>query len=77
MKYDAQSGVTSECLFGPNRHGGEAFFAPKIGIVSEDDGSLVCLVRDEAENQSECQIIDARNITSGPVATIIMRFRVP
>ena len=77
MKYDAQSGVTSECLFGPNRHGGEAFFAPKIGIVSEDDGSLVCFVHDEAENQSECQIIDARNITSGPVATIIMRFRVP
>ncbi|MEE3173740.1 MAG: carotenoid oxygenase family protein, partial [Pseudomonadota bacterium] len=32
---------------------------------------------DEAENQSECQIIDARDITAGPVATIIMPFRVP
>ena len=47
------------------------------GGVSEDDGYLVCFVHDEAENQSECQIIDAQDITAGPVAAIIMPFRVP
>ena len=77
MKYDNESGVTSECLYGPNRHGGEAVFAPKIGSLVEDDGCLVCFVHDETENQSECQIIDAQDITAGPVATIIMPFRVP
>jgi len=77
MKYDNESGVTRECLYGPNRYGGEAVFAPKIGSVLEDDGYLVCFVHDEAENQSECQIIDAQDITAGPVATIIMPFRVP
>ena len=77
MKYDCESGVTSGCLYGPNSHGGEAAFAPKIGIVSEDDGSLLCFVHDEAENHSECQIIDARHVTVGPVALIIMPFRVP
>ena len=45
--------------------------------MSEDDGYLVCFVHDEAENQSECQIIDAQDIIAGPVATIIMPFRVP
>ena len=77
MKFDNESGVTSEYLYGPHRHGGEAVFAPKAGAVSEDDGYLVCFVHDEAENQSECQIIDAQDITAGAVATIIMPFRVP
>ena len=77
MKYDNESGVTTEYLYGTNRHGGEAVFAPKSGNVSEDDGYLVCFVHDEAENQSECHIIDARDITAGPVATLIMPFRVP
>ena len=66
MKYDNESGITSEYVYGPNRHGGEAVFAPKVGSVSEDDGYLVCFVHDEAENQSECQIIDATDITAGP-----------
>ena len=29
MKYDNESGVTTEYLYGTNRHGGEAVFAPK------------------------------------------------
>ena len=77
MKYDNESGVTTQYRYGPRRHGGEAVFAPKAGGVSEDDGYLVCFVHDEAENQSECQIIDAQDITAGPVAAIIMPFRVP
>ena len=77
MKYDNESGVTSECPHGPNRHGGEAVFAPNIDSFLEDDGYLVCFVHDEAENHSDCQIIDARDITTGPIATIIMPFRVP
>ena len=77
MKYDNKSGITSEYIYGPNRHGGEAVFAPKVDGDLEDDGYLVCFVHDEAENQSECQIIDARDITAGPVATLIMPCRVP
>ena len=77
MKYDNESGVTTEFIYGPNRHGGEAVFAPKASSKSEDDGYLVCFVHDEAQNQSECQIIDAQNIEAGPVATIMMPFRVP
>jgi len=77
MKYDNASGVTAEFRYGPDRHGGEAVFAPRQGCASEDDGYLVCFVHDEADNQSECLIIDAQNIEAGPIASIIMPFRVP
>ena len=77
MKYDNESGTTAEFIYGPDRHGGEAVFAPKIGASCEDDGYLVCFVHDEAEHQSECLIIDAGDVSAGPVATIIMPFRVP
>lgn len=77
MKYDNADGTTTEYAFGPQRHGGEAVFAPRDGCSSEDDGYLICFVQDEAEQQSECLIIDARQVAAGPVARIIMPFRVP
>ena len=77
MKHDNETGVTEAFSYGPNRHGGEAVFAPKVNCSCEDDGYLVCFVHDEATNQSECLIIDAQHLEAGPVATIIMPFRVP
>ena len=77
MKYDNETGVTQAFKYGPNRHGGEAVFAPKVGSSCEDDGYLVCFVHDEATNQSECLIIDAQHLEAGPIATIVMPFRVP
>jgi carotenoid cleavage dioxygenase len=77
MKYDNESGVTTEFTYGPQRHGGEAVFAPKTSGNSEDEGYLVCFIHDEANDQSECLILDAQNLGEGPVATIIMPFRVP
>lgn len=77
MKFDNESNETNEFKFGENRHGGEAVFAPKVNAASEDDGYLVCFVHDEGKDQSECIILDAGNISAGPVATIIMPFRVP
>lgn len=77
MKFDNETDDTIEFKFGPQRFGGEAVFAPRIDSQAEDDGYLVCFVHDEAKNQSECLILDAQNVSAGPVATIIMPFRVP
>ena len=77
MKYDNNSGITSEFRYGANRHGGEAVFAPKLNSACEDDGYLVCFIHDEDAHQSECLIIDAQHLEAGPLATIIMPFRVP
>ena len=77
IKYDNETGVTEAFKYGPNRHGGEAVFAPKIESSCEDDGYPSYFVHDEATKQSECLIIDAQHLEAGPVATIIMPFRVP
>ena len=77
MKYDNQSGETTVYTYGEQRHGGEAVFAPSTNASAEDDGYLISFVHDEAINQSECVILDARNIANGPVATLKMPFRVP
>lgn len=77
MKFDNDSNTTTTFQYGANRFGGEAVFAPRINAKTEDDGYLVCFIHDEAQNQSECLILDAQNISDGPVATIKMPFRVP
>jgi len=77
MKFDNQSNKTMEFKYGGEKHGGEAVFAPRRNAAAEDDGYLIGFVHDEANNQSECLILDAQNIAAGPVATIIMPFRVP
>lgn len=77
MKYDSELASESTYNYGADRYGGEAVFAPRIGAQTEDDGYLVSFVHDEKTDQSECLIIDAQDIAAGPVATIIMPFRVP
>lgn len=77
MKFDNDSNSTTVFKFGNQRFGGEAVFAPKIDAKTEDDGYLVCFVHDEANDQSECLILDAQDPGAGPVATIVMPFRVP
>lgn len=77
MKHDSQTEVTAVYKYGPGRHGGEAVFAPSTRAEAEDDGYLITFVHDENTNQSECVILDARNVAAGPVATIKMPCRVP
>ncbi len=77
MKHDSELDSDETYYYGPNRHGGEAVFAPRVGATEEDAGYLITFVHDEATDQSECVIIDAQNVSAGPVATIVMPFRVP
>ncbi|MCR9276733.1 MAG: carotenoid oxygenase family protein [Pseudomonadaceae bacterium] len=77
MKFDDDTQSTTIFEYGEQRFGGEAVFAPRINAQEEDDGYLIGFVHDEASNQSECLIIDAQDLASGPVASIIMPFRVP
>lgn len=77
MKFDNETSTTLEYKFGESRHGGEAVFAPRVDSSAEDDGYLIAFVHDEAKDQSECVIIDTTRFSDGPVATIVMPFRVP
>ncbi len=77
LKYDNESGEDVSYIYGENRHGGEAVFAPRVGAQAEDEGYLIAFIHDENIDRSECLIIDAQNVAAGPVATIIMPHRVP
>ncbi|MFK7915403.1 MAG: carotenoid oxygenase family protein [Pseudomonadales bacterium] len=77
MKYDNETGTETCVHYGEQRFGGEMVFAPRVDAKSEDDGYLIGFVHDEANEQSECLIYDAQNPDAGPVATIVMPFRVP
>jgi len=77
VKFDNETQKTITFFYGNKRFGGEAVFAPKIGAKSEDDGYLICFVQDEIAKQSECLIIDAQHLSAGPIAKILIPFRVP
>ena len=72
VKHDLETGDSHTVDFGPDRYGSEAPFAPADNAQSEDDGYLVSFITDLAEKRSECVVLDARDITAGPVARIIL-----
>jgi carotenoid cleavage dioxygenase len=72
VKHDFASGTSWSYDFGPGRYGSEAPFAPRIGAKDEDDGYLVSFVADLNTDQSECVLIDAKDIAAGPVCRIIL-----
>ena len=71
-KHDLETGESLTLDLGPERYGSEAGFAPRLDAKSEDDGYLVSFVTDLIEDRSECVIIDATDVTAGPVARIIL-----
>ncbi|WP_445253190.1 carotenoid oxygenase family protein [Nostoc sp. 106C] len=77
IKYDLSSGTSQTHQFGEGRYGGEAVFAPRPGATNEDDGWLITFVYDEGSGTSELVVVNAQDITSEPVARVIIPQRVP
>ncbi|MGD1911772.1 MAG: carotenoid oxygenase family protein [Rivularia sp. (in: cyanobacteria)] len=77
IKYDLNSGKSQSHQFGKGRYGGEAVFAPRTGGSGEDEGWVVTFVYDSDEDKSELVVIDAQDITSKPVARVLIPQRVP
>ncbi len=74
-KHDLETGETQKYDFGEERYGSESPFIPRKGAAAEDDGYLVSFVTDMREDCSECVILDARDITQGPIARIMLPHR--
>ncbi|KAM1577661.1 carotenoid 9,10(9',10')-cleavage dioxygenase 1-like isoform X1 [Malus sylvestris] len=64
---------------GPGRFGSEAIFVPRIpGVTSEeDDGYLILFVHDENTGKSAVHVVDAKTMSSEPVAVVELPHRVP
>jgi carotenoid cleavage dioxygenase len=77
IKYDLSNGKSQTHDFGEGRYGGEAVFAPRPGATTEDDGWLITFVYDESSDTSELVVVNAQDVTSEPVARVIIPQRVP
>jgi carotenoid cleavage dioxygenase len=53
-------------------HVSEAPFAPRDGSKAEDDGYLISFLTNTVTGKGECAVLDARDITRGPVCRIIL-----
>ena len=77
VKYDLETGDQERYGFGAGRYGSEAPFAPRAGATAEDDGYLLSFVCDAAVGRSELVILDAADLSSGPIGRVLLPVRVP
>ncbi|XP_030474238.1 carotenoid 9,10(9',10')-cleavage dioxygenase 1 [Syzygium oleosum] len=78
-KIEVGGNVNGVFDLGRGRFGSEAIFVPREpGITSEeDDGYLIFFVHDENTGKSAVNVIDAKNMSSDPVAVVELPHRVP
>lgn len=78
VKYDVERRTSQRYLHGAGRTANEAPFAPRVGAKDEDDGYVVAFVADaNAADSGEVIILDAKNISAGPLARVLIPQRVP
>jgi|TARA_R110002033_G_scaffold787_4_gene7149 carotenoid cleavage dioxygenase len=75
-KHDLETGEAEHVSFGEQRFGSEAPFIPRANPESEDDGYLISFITDMAQDRSECIILNAKNLSAGPVCRIILPHRI-
>jgi carotenoid cleavage dioxygenase len=78
LRHDSLTGATSRWSVGPNRSSAEAVFvADPDRSGSEDGGWLLSFVFDSTTDRSSLVVLDAEDVTAGPVASIGLPQRVP
>lgn len=77
LKYDIETGTSDRYTYDETAVSGEHAFAPDPDGTDEDDGWLLSFVTDRVTEHSELVVIDARDVSSGPVARVQMPARVP
>ncbi len=77
MKIDFQSEERQEWSVAPRGFISEPVFVPRPGGSAEDDGWLLAVVYDSDRHRSDVVILDARNLTAGPMARLHLRHHVP
>jgi len=80
VKYNNETGQSTQWDYGSGVFGSETVYAPKPGAnrsSEEDDGYLTTIVTDSNTWRSECLVFDARDITVGPICRVQLPQRVP
>ena len=76
LRFDHTTGQTQEYRFGEGRFGSESPLAPCFDASAEDDAYVVSFVTDMNTDRSECVVLDARDISKGPVARILLPHKI-
>jgi len=77
VKFDFESGSSEIWEFEDGWEVGEFVFAPRENAKDEDDGYCLGIISNSQGRESKLLIIDAKNISAGPVASITIPVRVP
>jgi carotenoid cleavage dioxygenase-like enzyme len=77
IRHDLAAGTTEVHDHGPGRVTLEPVFVPRAEGAAEDDGWVMSYVYDATTDRSDVVILDARDFTGDPVATIHLPVRVP
>jgi carotenoid cleavage dioxygenase len=76
-KHDLETGVRAVHDFGAGRYPGEFMFVPAHDGADEDEGWLIGLVVNYPEDTTDLVILDARDFSGEPVASVRIPHRVP
>ncbi|HMJ75277.1 MAG TPA: carotenoid oxygenase family protein [Iamia sp.] len=76
VRHDVQTGVDQHLRLPEGVYCSEVGVAPKVGGTAEDDAYLVTLTTDAAHDTSECWVIDAADVSAGPVAKLRLPQRI-
>lgn len=77
VRYDDVTGERQQWSAGPTGHVGESVFAPDPQGSAEDDGWLINTVYDLSTDRTDVCVLDARNVSAGPIARVHLPHRLP
>lgn len=77
VRYDDATGERQVWTAGPSGHVGESVFAADPQGSAEDDGWLINAVYDDATDRTDVCVLDARNVSAGPIARVHLPRRMP
>jgi carotenoid cleavage dioxygenase len=75
LKHDLQRGTCERHDVGAGRAGGEPLFVPSG--PGEDEGYVLATVYDARRDASDVLVLDARNFSQAPLATVHLPVRIP
>ncbi len=76
-KHDLETGGCHAHEFGDGHLPGEFVFVPATAGAAEDEGWLVGLVINTADETTDLAVLDARSFEAAPVATVRLPHRIP
>ena len=77
IRFDNETGSLEQWKSGYGAQPDEAIFVPTTDGTAEDEGWLLSMVYNRVDKLSELVILEAQDLSKGPIAKVIMPRRVP